>query len=409
MSGISGYLVTWRVYVEIGPAGYALFSVFWAALFLIVGILFGLQQESTRAVAHESDRAESDRTQGGRSSLWRFAAVVAVVIAIVVLAVSPIWAPLSLGPANTSLAFVVAVGAGLNALVATMSGVFAGAGMWRQLAAAVAIDGVLRAVLVLGVLAVTHSVFALAVAVVLPFPLSLLIVGVPAARRLLAAARVSDRYRGLAANAARTMLAASATAVLITGFPLVLSFFAGPANHRLLGSLVLAVTLTRAPVLVPLMALSSYLISRFSRRPEQSGRLVITLLVGLGAAVAVMCAAAWLWGVAVMHFVFGAQYDLGAGILVALIASSGLIGALFVSGSAMLALDAHGLYAVGWVAASVVSVGLLFVPLPLPERAALALAAGPAVGLVIHLAGLRVAARRRGAAAAAASSSPGTP
>ncbi|WP_431220460.1 hypothetical protein [Leifsonia xyli] len=114
-----------------------------------------------------------------------------------------------------------------------------------------------------------------------------------------------------------------------------------------------------------------------------------------------------------MHVVFGEQFDLSAGVLVALIASSGLIGALFVSGSAVLARNLHGLYAVGWVAASVVTLALLFVPLPLAGRAALALAAGPAVGLAVHLVGMRAIGRgvssRRGAAAAAASSSPARP
>jgi O-antigen/teichoic acid export membrane protein len=409
VSGIAGYAVTWRVYTAIGAAGYGVFSVFWSALFLVVGILFGLQQESTRATAQSIVAKQEDDAVPSRTSLWAFAGVTALVIFAAVIATSVLWAAPSLGAGNAGLSWLIALGASLNCLVAAASGVAAGAGMWRQLAAIVALDGIIRFAGVALVLAVTDDLVALAIAVIAPFPISLALVFFSAPRRFVASARVADGVRVLIANTGRTILAASATAVLINGFPLLLSFFAGQGNHAALGSLVLTVTLTRAPILVPLTALSSYLVSRFSHHPERTGRTVVALLVVIAAVIAVLCLCAWLWSVAVMRFVFGAEYDLGAGVIVALIASSGLIGALFVSGSAVLARDAHGLYALGWVVASLVTLGLLFVPIGLPERAALALAAGPAVGLVVHLSGLRKIRHRRDAAAAAASSSPATP
>ncbi|WP_374007739.1 lipopolysaccharide biosynthesis protein [Leifsonia sp. LS-T14] len=394
IAGIAGYVVTWRVYTEIGAAGYGVFSVFWSALFLVVGVLFGLQQESTRATAQTVAARATEPSSGSRTtSLWIFASVAALAVGVVVIATSVLWAVPSLGAANAGLAWFVALGAALNCLVAAASGVMAGAGMWRQLAAIVALDGILRVAGVVAVLSVTHDVVPLAIAVILPFPISLAIVFLSAPRALVENARVTLGVRALVANTGRTMLAASATALLINGFPLVLSFFAGPGNHAALGSLVLAVTLTRAPILVPLTALSSFLVSRFSHHPERTGRTVAILLAGIAAVILVLCAAAWLFGEPVMQAVFGEQFDLGAGVLVALIASSGLIGALFVSGSAVLARNQHGLYAAGWVAASIVTLALLFLPLPLPERAALALAAGPAVGLVVHLVGMRTGRR----------------
>ncbi|WP_256921932.1 lipopolysaccharide biosynthesis protein [Leifsonia sp. NCR5] len=417
VSGLAGYVVTWRVFTSVGAAGYGVFSVFWSALFLVVGILFGLQQESTRAVAQTAVQAVdagAGRVGAGaaaairRTSMWSFAAMVAVVVVIAVLATSLLWATPSLGAQNAGLAWFVAFGAGLNCLVAAASGVMAGAGMWRQLAAIVALDGVLRVIGVVAVLAFTDDLVALAIAVILPFPVSLAIVFASAPKALVANARVSIGLSTLIANTGRTMLAASATAVLINGFPLVLSFFSGPDNHADLGSLVLAVTLTRAPILVPLMALSSFLVSQFSHHPERATRTMLTIIAGIAAVIVVLCLAAWLWGVPVMQFVFGAQFDLGADVLVALIASSGLIGALCVSGSAVLAKGLHGGYATGWVVASLVSLAVLFIPLDLPIRAALALASGPAVGLVVHLVWLRVSSGRA-APAEVASSSPARP
>ena len=392
IAGVAGYVVTWRVYTEAGAAGFGVFSVFWSALFLVVGVLFGLQQEATRATAQTVAARGTAAPCRPITSLWSFALVAALVVGLVVLATSLLWAVPSLGAANAGLAWFVALGSALNCVVAAASGVMAGAGMWRQLAGIVALDGILRVVGVIAVLSVTQDIVPLAVAVILPFPVSLAIVFLTAPRAFVQNARVAIGARRLIANTGRTMLAASATAVLINGFPLVLSFFAGPDNHAALGSLVLAVTLTRAPILVPLTALSSFLVSRFSHHPERTGRTVVLLLGAIAAVILVLCGAAWLFGEPIMRAVFGPQFDLGAGVLVALIASSGLIGALFVSGSAVLARNLHGLYAVGWVAASVVTLLLLFLPLPLPERAALALAAGPAVGLVVHLVGMRVSA-----------------
>lgn len=383
--------MTWRVFVEAGAAGYGIFSVFWSALFLVVGVLFGVQQEATRAVAQTDQgavRAVADGRRRG-TSLIVFSLVLAVVVVVVVIATSPLWAPASLGADDAGLAWFVAVGAGFNCLVAAASGVMAGAGLWRQLAAIVALDGVLRVVLVLVVLATGGSIVALAIAVILPFPLALAAVLASAPRKILSRARVADGMGALAANTGRTMLAASATAVLINGFPLVLSFFTTSAGHAGLGSLVLAVTLTRAPILVPLTALSSFLVNRFSHHPERVGRSLVLIIGGLAAFAAVLCLCAFLFGVPVMRFVFGAEFDLDAGSLSALVGSAALIGALSVTGSAVLARGRHGWYAAGWVTASLITLALLFVPLPLAPRAALALAAGPAVGLIVHLAALR--------------------
>lgn len=388
VSGLAGYVVTWRVFVEAGAAGYGVFSVFWSALFLVVGVLFGVQQEATRAVAQTDPPALGDRP---RASLATFAAALAVVVVAVVLATSPLWAPSGLGAANAGLAWFVAVGAGFNCLVAAASGIMAGAGLWRQLAAIIAVDGVLRVVFVLAALAFGGPLWLIALAVVLPFPLSLLIVVASAPRRILGRVTVGESFASLTANTGRTMLAASATAVLINGFPLVLSFFAtgSGAGHAGLGSLVLAVTLTRAPILVPLTALSSFLVSRFTHHPEQVARTLTAIMAGIAALAAVMCLCAYFLGLPVMKAVFGQQFDLAPGALAALVGSAALIGALSVSGAAVLARGRHGMYATGWVVASVITLALLFLPLPLAPRAALALAAGPAVGVAIHLFALR--------------------
>jgi O-antigen/teichoic acid export membrane protein len=381
ISGIAGYLVTWSVARAIGPQGYAVFAVFWSALFLIVGVLFGLQQESTRATAART----TDAQQHARSSLWLFAAVIAVIVVIVVLGTSIWWAAPSLGSADSGLAWQIALGSGVDCIVAMASGVMAGSQLWRHLAAIVALDGVLRATAVFVVLSFTHDVHALAWAVIAPFPLSLLIVFAVSPRALISRARVALSYGTLIRNSSQTMLAASATALLINGFPLILSFFSGSDDKHILGALILAVTLTRAPILVPLMALQSYLVTRFSLRPEAVAKLVVRLLALIAVIIGLLAFAAALIGTQVMSLVFGAGFALPPSVLAPLVASSGLIGALCVTGPAVLARQLHAGYAIGWVVASIVAIFVLFLPVQLETRTVLALSIGPFIGLCVHI------------------------
>ncbi|MFF1878063.1 hypothetical protein [Leifsonia sp. NPDC058230] len=400
LSGVSGYLVIWSVAASIGPARYAAFAVFWSALYLAVGILSGLQQESARATVA---REISDAPRATKASLVPYGALFAVVVLIVVGLSGLWWGPVSLGAAHAGLVLPVAVGAALDCGVAVLTGVLAGSQMWRLAALALGLDGVLRLVFVVVALLVGADVNGLAWAVVLPFPLVVIIVVAFAPGRIRAAARTAMSLMEFTRNAAQTMLAASSTALLVNGFPLVLSLTAAATaaaagtDASNLGALILAITLTRAPILVPLMALQSFLITRFAVAPERVRRTLLALVGAILAATVLLGAAAWLWGGALLGLLFGAAFVLPPEVLIALIGSSGLVGVLCVTGPALLARNRHGAYTSGWVGASVVTVAILFLPLPLELRSILALSLGPAVGIVIHAAALA----RRGRTATA--------
>lgn len=78
--------------------------------------------------------------------------------------------------------------------------------------------------------------------------------------------------------------------------------------------------------------------------------------------------------------------------LAALTAASVGTAALMVTGNAALAFDRHLLYNAGWWVAVVAAAALLVaVPGELDVRAAIALLAGPGIGVVLHVAGLVVA------------------
>jgi O-antigen/teichoic acid export membrane protein len=391
VAGISGYLVLWAVARAVGAADYAIFGVFWSGLFLIVGVLFGVQQETTRATA---DAMHREVAANPRSSLWAFSGGLALVVVAVVFVTGIWWGPATLGVDQAGLTLQIAVGSAANAVVATMSGMVAGARMWRHLGAIIAIDGLLRLLGVLLVLNVSTDPSLLAWAVIIPFPLSLGIVILISPRPFLRLSRSSLSYRRLTANSLHTMLAASATALVINGFPLLLSFFALATEKALLGALILAITITRAPVLVPLMALQSYLVTRFTGMTTSPWLLIRRAFVGLAAVMVLFAGATALWGTAAFELLIGEEFALSTAALVPLVVSSGFIGALCVTGPALLACGHHRGYAAGWLVSSVVAVGLLFLPLDLATKAALALSVGPICGLVVHMMILRTVTMR---------------
>jgi len=374
----------------LGSAGYAVFGVYWSSLFLIVGILFGIQQETTRATAIERVTASyTDR----RRSFWVFAALIAAGVVSVVLVTGVWWASPTLGTAHAGLVVQVALGAGANVFVATFSGAFAGANRWGHLAAVIALDGILRLAGVAGALMLGGDLQLLAWAVILPFPLALAIVFLVSPRTTMAVSRTSSGYRRLLINSAHTVVAATAMALIVNGFPMVLAFFARPDQNEELGALILAITFTRAPVLVPLFALQSYLITRFAVSPAHPWRLIGQAMAVIAIVLVALAGATALWGTALFDMLSRGDFALSASALVPLVLSSGLIGALCVTGSALVARGQHRGYAAGWIVAAVVSVAILFIPLALETRAAVALSVGPLAGLAVQAVCLRNRAR----------------
>ncbi|NKY08378.1 hypothetical protein HF998_15555, partial [Cellulomonas hominis] len=67
-----------------------------------------------------------------------------------------------------------------------------------------------------------------------------------------------------------------------------------------------------------------------------------------------------------------------------LTASACALALLTLTGAAVLALGRHAAYALGWLAATVVSAALLVLPGDLNPRAVLSLAVGPLVGVLVH-------------------------
>lgn len=381
LSGASGYLVTGIVAAAVDVADYTVFAVFWSALFLVVGGLGGVQHELARASGPLA--ADGARPVGGaRASV--FALVAAAVIALVLAASAPLWGPPLLGGAALAGAAALVAGAVGYVLVAASCGVMYGIAAWRPLAVMIALDGVLRLALVGLALALDAPLELLLAAVALPFLATIAIV-LPFVARGLRRSRLDVDYRRLSANTGRTIVAATATATIIAGFPVLLRASDPTAPEAVIGPLILVLTLTRAPLVIPMMAMQSYLVVRFQARPE------VMLRSAAGIAAAVLLAAAVLAGVLglggpwLFTTLFGPAYALDGLVIAGLVVSSGLVAALAVTSPALLARSQHGTVTAGWLVAVGGLLVVLFVPpLPIVDRALLALAVGPLLGLIVH-------------------------
>lgn len=379
VSGLAGYLVTFFVAAAVTPAAYAAFAVFWSTLFLVVGALGGIQQEITRA-AGVRDAAV------GTAPLGRFAVGAAFAAVIVLLATAPLWTLVAGGHPLTVVALVA--GAGAYCLVAVTSGALYGARAWLAIATLILVDGVLRLAGVLVSLALPEPARALEIAVVLPFPLALAIV-LPVVARRLRGIRADAPLARLARNTLLAVLAAGASAVLISGFPALVSAATPGEPAAVLAPLLLALMITRAPIVIPAMAMQSLLIVRFR---DAGVRLVLLAVALVGVATALLAVLAAVAGPALFLAGFGPDYAVDGSLLAALVASSGLIAAVIVGGAGLLAASRHSVYVAGWVVAVVVTVAAFLLPLPAEPRIVVAALAGPGAALLVQL--IALAARR---------------
>jgi hypothetical protein len=395
IAGIAGYVVTLLVYNEASPAGYAVFAVFWAGLYLVIGGLAGIQQEVAR-----STRPVESSTGAGITRARNFAVVAALLVFVLVVATAPAWVRSVFPVTGWALVWPLAVGVASYVLVATLSGALYGISQWRWLAVMTAGDGLLRLAVLLVALQFTHDVVILTWAVVLPFPMTIVVLWPLVRRDLVARSELDVGYGPLTRNVSRVLIASVASAALVSGFPLLLGVAAQGERPALVAELIFTITLARAPLVVSIMALQSYFVVRFRNEGAAWWRSLLAVMGIIAAGGLVLAVLAWFLGPAVFDLVSAKEVTLDGPFIALLVVSSALVGALSVTGSAVLARSAHVVYSLGWAGAAVATVVVVFWPGDLMPRVSAALIIGPTVGLVVQLCWLvsrpRISARTHG-------------
>jgi O-antigen/teichoic acid export membrane protein len=282
---------------------------------------------------------------------------------------------------------LLSVGLAGFCLHATLLGMLAGTNRWTQYGALMVTDAVIRVAVAAATVVVGWGLVGFLWATVAgAVAWLIMIVASPttrAAARLLTPGNTTTFLRG----AAHSITAAGASAILVMGFPVLLKVTSSQLGADG-GVVILAVTLTRAPLLVPLTAMQGNLIAHFV--DERSARLraliaPAALVAGIGA---VGVLGAGLVGPWLIRQAFGPDYHAAGALLAWLTAAAVAIAMLTLTGAAAVAAALHRAYALGWVSATVAAALLLLLPLPLETRTVVALLCGPLVGIGVHLAAL---------------------
>lgn len=383
IAAASGYLVLLLAARQLGATGYAVFAVFWAAYGLVTGAQNGQLQETTRTIRAASESVVAR----GRPMVVNLA--IGVGLAAVVAASSPLWAGHVFDEYRTLSVVLLVVGVASFAVYAHLCGALSGSLSWSPFAMLLSIDALIRLFGAAIAVAFDWGVSAFLVITVIGSVSWIVVLSLSTTARRVVGLPGDVDDRRLASNTLTAMAAALASGVVVMGFPVLINITARAGDDsRVVGAVILAVTLTRAPLLVPLNSFQGVLITRFV---AARATLMRSLAIPLAAVVvvgSVGAVAAWAIGSWLLTHIFGADFTLGGGTIALFMVGATALGLLTVTGAATLSVGAHRWYAAGWWAAAVACAALLAVPIEVTDRVALSLVVGPLVGVGVHLARL---------------------
>ena len=398
VTALCGYAVIYLAARDLAPSGFSVFGVFWGAFGLVTGAAFGLLQETTREIrstGYVSDSAVLPVPDQPRTHPLRVAALIGVAAAVVIVGSSPLWSGRVFVEARWLSVALLSVGLAGFCLHTTLLGMLAGTNQWTHYGALMVTDAVMRvtvaaATVVLG-WRLTGFLWATVAGAVAWL---IMLVASPTARaaaRLVTPGGTATFLRG----AAHSITAAGAGAILVMGFPVLLKLTSTELGAQG-GVIILAVTLTRAPLLVPLTAMQGNLIAHFVDERSDRIRALMAPAAIIGGIGAVGVVAAGVVGPWLLRVAFGPQYEASGALLAWLTGAAVAIAMLTLTGAAAVAAALHRAYALGWVGATAASGLLLLLPLSLQTRTVVGLLCGPVVGIGVHLVALSRAGRLSG-------------
>ena len=384
LTALCGYTVLYLAARDLEPTGFSVFSVFWGAFGLVTGAANGLLQEATREVR---STGYVEVVEGPRTHPMRVAALVGVVAAALIAASSPLWSRHVFAESQWLSVVLLSVGLAGFCLHATLLGMLAGVGRWTQYGALMVTDAGIRVAVAIVTFLISWGLVGYLWATVGGAVAWLVLLIASPATREAAALMTPGGTMTFLRGAAHSIAAAGASAILVMGFPVLLKATTGDLGATG-GVVILAVTLTRAPLLVPLTAMQGNLIAHFVDERAKRLRALVAPAAVVAALGAVGVAAAALFGPWLLRVAFGEDYRAGGALLAWLTAAAIVMALLTLTGAAAVAAALHRAYAVGWISATVASMLLLLLPLSLETRTVIALMCGPMVGIAVHLGAL---------------------
>ena len=385
---IAGYLVIWVANKGLPTAGYEDFMVYWSLFFAMTGVLDGLMQETARAVS--TRRAPTNPRPAPRP--FTLTGYIALVIGALALITGPLWIG-ELVPGLTGWGLVLlAVGLACYTFQATVCGLLSANHSWPSFAWLMAIDSGVRLALAVVAWLLGWQLLAYLFVTVIGAATWLFILFCSRSARATLSDRADVAARPFLARTVKAMIASGANAVMITGLSVLLRYTSGAdVGPGALAATITAITLTRAPSLVPLQRFQPALIVHFTKHREQVLRAATLPIAAVGGVAAIGGIVAYFLAAPLMGLFFDAAVISSPATLGWLTLVSGATAILMISGSAALAADRHNLYTAGWLIAIALSTVVLLMDYSPDTRAIWALATGPAIGAAVQLGVLALA------------------
>ncbi|QIV82592.1 lipopolysaccharide biosynthesis protein [Mycolicibacterium frederiksbergense] len=380
LSALCGYAVLYLAARDLDPAGFSLFGVFWGAFGLVSGAANGLLQESTREVR----AMRGQHRPAATTRPMRIAAVVGIGSAVLIAVTAPLWSARVFTEDQLLSVVLLSIGLAGFCLHATLLGMLAGVDRWTQYGSLMVTDAVFRVAIAATAFVLGWGLAGFLWATVAGSVAWLILLALSPATRDAARLTAAGSARTFLTGAFHSVAAAGASAVLIMGFPVLLKATTGELGAAG-GVVILAVTLTRAPLLVPLTAMQGNLIAHFVDQSHRRLRALVVPAVAVTTIGGVGVVAAWSAGPWLLRSAFGPDYQIAGGLLAWFTAGAVAIALLTLTGAAAVAAALHRAYAAGWVGATLAAVALLLLPLDLETRTVIALLCGPIVGIAVHL------------------------
>ena len=400
-SAAVGYVVIVVAARTLDKQDNAAFLTFWSVVFLVIGVLGGIAVETTRAaksssglVASGAACSSAGSVSDGSTGLQNFkrrprmglvALSIGLGTGILLAAASPLWASPIFGSYSAFLVPVVCLTAVFYSGHAVMMGQFGGLQRWGMYSRVIALESMVRLTALILVVLLGATVGGLAWATAAGTGAWLLFMVFSAQSRNAFMLRADTRLLPYLRTIWHACMAAAASASLVVGFPVLLRLTTSDTIYLDSAALLMALSLTRAPLMIPLQAYQGVAITHFmSRRSE--GLKAVAPIFGVVIAVAMVgAAAAWVVGPWLMVAFFGENYHMPGAVLAALTFDAGFLALLTLTGALTIASNRHRAYSMGWITACVVSFAMLWLPLGIETRTVIALAAGPLSGIAVHL------------------------
>ncbi|CEA08641.1 hypothetical protein BN1051_01998 [Arthrobacter saudimassiliensis] len=388
LAALSGFLILFIVARVLSPADNAEFLSFWAALFAVYGVLNGLTAETTRAVGSVNNRATAQPHRIG-VSVFSAGLLVGGALAALVLALGLPFAHALFGATHGQLiVLILAATCIVYAVHASLGGALQGMGLWPPYTMLVGLEAMLRVGAIGLAAALGAGLLGIEMATLAALGTWLLVLLFSPSARAALPARADVTLVPFLRQTGHALVSSVATAALVVSYPLLVRLTTSPEEFALSAPLLLAVSLTRAPIMLPLQAFQGVVITQVIRARDRGLQILrkpalVVLSLGVGGGVLAAWVGPWIM------LLFGPDYVVEGWVLGALTLAASFIAFLTLFGTTLLAQGNHRAYAAGWLLATALAVAALLLPYSTEVRVILSLSVGPMAGIAVHALALR--------------------